>query len=114
MDASEYKAKKKAANAMRRSTLGDILRIVQAQDHALAALLRANLHASAVEIPEEHVGEPEWVELSLPEHLAESVLDCLGFAEAGAVGLDGETNQEASRVAALVDAWQRWWDHAET
>ena len=114
MDAADYKARKDSANAMRRSTLDEILRVVQAQDSALSETVEANLHVIAIETPEKHIGQPDWVQFSLPEELAESVLDCLGSAEAGAVGLDGETTWEASRVADLVDVWQRWCQRDET
>ena len=114
MDAADYKAKKDAAHAVRRGTLDEILRVVQARDSALSATVESNLRVIAIETPEKHVGEPEWVQISLPDELAESVLDCLGSAEAGAVGLDGETNWEASRMADLVDIWQSWCQRAET
>ena len=114
MDAADYKAKKDSAHAMRRSTLDEILRVVTAQDLALSETVKANLRVIAIERPEKHVGTPDWVQFSLPEELAESVLDRLGSAEAGAVGLDGETTWEASRVADLVDAWQCWCQRDET
>lgn len=114
MDASEYRARTNSPDAMRVGTLEDILRIVQAQDSGLAAQVTANLHVVTIETPEQHDGEPGWVQLALPEQLAESVLDCLSFAEAGAVGPDGETTQEASCIAGLVDAWLRWRDRDET
>ena len=114
VDAADYKAKTNSASAMRRSTLHEILRVVQAQDSALSERVEANLHFVVLKTPEKHVGEPEWLQLTLPEGLAESVLDCLGSAEASAVGLDGETTWQASRVADLVDAWQRWCQRDET
>ena len=114
MDASEYKARTNSPEAMRVGTLEDILRIVQAQDSGLATQVTANLHFVTIETPEQHVGQPDWVQLALPEQLAESVLDCLSFAEAGAVGRDGETTQEASRIAGLVDALLRWRGQDET
>ena len=108
MDATEYKTSIAAPEAMRRETLDASLQVLRAMDPAVSQRVEAALQVQTIPRPSKHAGGAEWVTVSLPVDLAESVVDCLGSAEAEAVGLDGNTTPEASRVAGLLDTWSRW------
>ena len=115
MDAIEYKNAKVAANALRRDTFDTILRTIGDQDPDLASRISSEATVSELAVPPNHAGAPHsrWITVSMPELLADEILDILMIAEAGAVGPDGSGTPAASAMADLVDAWQHWFEHHE-
>ena len=115
MDAIEYKNAKIESNALRRDTFETILRTVANQDPGLASRITSEATIAQLKAPPRHAGAPHsrWITVSMPELLADDILDILMIAEAGAVGTDGSSTAAASAMADLVNAWQHWLEHHE-
>ncbi len=115
MDAIQYKKTKVAANALRRDTFNTILRSVTNRDPGLASRISSEATVAELAVPAEHAGAPNsrWITLSMPEALADEIMDSLMIAEAGAVGPDGSSTPAASAMADVVIAWQHWVEHHE-
>lgn len=115
MNAKEYQSICKRPDAFQRGIIDATDRALKEKPH-LALKLREVLNGTIVPKPDLHDGSKEsdyfLIRLNLDE--AEQIQDYLFEAEAGAVGLNGETTPTASHFASLVDTWQRYVDFCGT
>ena len=109
MDAAAYKWETGRPDAFGREAVAETALAIAGDDPALAERVRALLNAAPIAKPANHAGGPgtDVIRVDLPVGAVEAIVNALGIAEAGAVGDDGATTREASRLATLVDRWSR-------
>lgn len=112
MDAIEYKGVCSRPDAFNRGQLEETERILSSMHSPSAQLAGKILRSAPIAKPELHTGDARadcfLVDLDVSE--AEQIMEYLIDAEAGAIGLEGQTTQETSEIANLVDAWVRYID----
>jgi hypothetical protein len=110
MKPTEYKAICEQPDVLSRSILQTVLELERAQRHTLTRQLRAMLAAEPITKPDPHLGaaESDYFKVAgLSRQDVGELTTVLGCAEAEAVGFDGRSTLEASRLGDLVDAWNR-------
>ena len=117
MDSSEYKQIKEKWNVKCRNTIVDSMALIKDENAELHSKLENTLNSEPVKKPSEHSGgkETDYFEVQLTEDEMQELVDMLFDLEASAVpqgdgvGFENEALQarEASRIAALVDEWNK-------
>jgi len=117
MDGSAYKKKVSKWNVKRRNIIEDTLALLKGENSALYAKLLPVLDRKPIEKPPQHSGgnEADYFEINLSEDEVQEIIDELFNLEACAVstgtgiGFEEEAIQsrEASRIARLVDEWNK-------
>lgn len=84
--------------------------VILTRDRDLAARLRKILDAPPVSKPSLHTGgtHNDHFHIKIDLDAAKKIVEHLIDAEAGAVGNNGETTPEASRISALVNVWTEY------
>ena len=112
MDAIEYKGIHSRPDAFQRSQLEATERILSSIHPPSAHLAAKLLESAPIAKPELHTGDAgtDWFLVDVDVSGAEQIMEYLIDAEAGAIGVEGQTTQETSEIANLVDAWVRYID----
>ena len=109
MENLEYRTILNRRNVFRRKELEEIAQFISESIPEDAQAIRAILSASALPKPERHLGtsETDWFEVNMTKEITGRIQQELIVAEAAAVGFDGKTTRDASRIGTLVDRWGR-------
>lgn len=84
--------------------------VILTRDRDLAARLTKILDAPPVSKPSLHTGgaHNDYFHIKIDLDVAKKIVELLIDAEADAVGNNGETTPEASRISALVNVWTEY------
>ena len=115
MDANEYKVICSRPDAFHRGVLEATRQMLSPLHPPSASRLREVLDGTPISKPALHAGgeDTEYFIVKLDVAEAEQIIEYLLDAEAGAVGLNGETTPGASHASGLVDAWVRYVDFCD-
>lgn len=107
MNADEYKFLTARPDVFSRGELAETLGVVAG---ALADEVRPFLEGTPVEKPPLHKGgaESDYFAVRLDSDVVDEIVNELLGAESAAVSPEGFTTREASRLASLVDRWNRY------